>query len=126
LRTYCKGRGNAKSSAEIQRTLGISGNELRHQINRLRRKGAPIGSCKEGYFYAVTAGEMYSTIRQLQRMAAGLNSAILGLEQAMNRFVREDGDTLMYPCPDADNGTDPRGVGGGHLGGVLSHLCHPK
>jgi hypothetical protein len=37
---------------------------------------------------------MYSTIRQLQRMAAGLNSAILGLEQAMNRFVREDGDTL--------------------------------
>ena len=65
LKIFCKGRANTRKSEEIERAVCISGNELRKVVNRLRRKGIPIGSSRSGYFYAVTAGEVYSTIRQL-------------------------------------------------------------
>ena len=67
---------------------GISGNELRKTVNRMRREGAPIGSSKDGYLYCVTAGEVYSTIRQLRRMAGGLFAAIEGLEATLDSFDR--------------------------------------
>ena len=38
---------------------------------------------RSGYFYAVTAGEVYSTIRQLKVMANGLDAAITGLELSL-------------------------------------------
>jgi biotin operon repressor len=94
LQTVCKGRENIQKSAEIERALNISGNELRHQINRLRRKGVPVASSKDGYFLAVTAGEVYSTIRQLNVMVKGIEAAISGLEQAMNQFVREGDNSI--------------------------------
>ena len=54
---------------------------------RLRRKAVPIASSREGYFYASNAAELYSTIRQLKEMRAGLDAAICGLEQAMETFT---------------------------------------
>lgn len=85
----CVGRKYRVSGAELERTLNISGTDLRKLVNRLRRKGIPIGSDRSGYFYAATAGEVYSTIRQLRRMADGLEAAIHGLEDALERFTGE-------------------------------------
>ena len=91
LKTNCQGRKHTRKSVDIERALNISGNELRRQVNRLRKKGVPIGSSKDGYFYAVTAGEVYTTIRQLQTMSKGLEAAIHGLEQSLDAFGTEKG-----------------------------------
>jgi len=90
LKLFCKGKARTKRSGEIERTVGISGNELRRLVNRMRRRGIPIGSSRDGYFYAVTAGEVYGTIRKLREMANGLESAITGLEGSLDAFGRED------------------------------------
>ena len=90
LKLFCKGRANTKRSGEIEREVGISGNELRRLVNRMRRRGIPIGSSRDGYFYAVTAGEVYRTILQLRVMADGLIAAIAGLEGSLNAFGREE------------------------------------
>ncbi len=88
LKAECKGRKNARKGSELEHSLHISGNELRRRVNRLRREGVP-----DGYYYAVTAGEVYSTIRQLRAMANGLEAAINGLENALNSFgVNEGGE----------------------------------
>lgn len=86
LKTYCAGRRNATKSAELEHRLHMSGNDLRKQVNRLRKKGVPIASGREGYYYAATAGEVYSTIRQLREMERGLQAAIRGLEMALDSF----------------------------------------
>lgn len=86
LKDACTGRRYRVSGAELEQVLGINGTDLRKLVNRLRRKGIPVGSDRSGYFYAVTAGEVYDTIRQLKRMASGLEAAINGLEQALERF----------------------------------------
>ena len=91
LKANCAGRSNTRKSVIIERALNMNGNVLRHHVNRMRRKGIPIGSCKEGYFYAVTAGEVYYTIRQLRVMEKGLNAAICGLEMALESFGVEEG-----------------------------------
>ena len=95
LRAYCPGRGRAVKGVVLQGIFHISGNELRRRVNRLRKKKVPIGSSPEGYFYAVTAAEVYTTIRQLRAMADGLNAAIRGLEDSLERFGEEveDGKT---------------------------------
>lgn len=89
LKGACVGRKYRVSGAELERSLGISGTDLRKLVNRLRRKGIPIGSDRSGYFYAATAGEVYSTIRQLRQMADGLEAAIRGLEGALEDFTTE-------------------------------------
>lgn len=95
LKSVCLGRERAVGGTMLMRILGCSDNELRKQVNRLRRKSVPIGSNRAGYFYALTAGEVYSTIRQLQKMVDGLNAAISGLEKALEGF---DGDrTRLHP-----------------------------
>lgn len=50
-----------------------------------------MGSSRTGYFCAITAGEVYSTIRQLRQMAAGLEAAIQGLEGALEDFHPQGG-----------------------------------
>ena len=65
--------------AHKQDTLPVS--------ERTDRKAVPIASSREGYFYASNAAELYSTIRQLKEMRAGLDAAICGLEQAMETFT---------------------------------------
>lgn len=91
LKTACIGRSNTKSGTHISLALNISGNELRRMVNRLRKKGVPVGSGKDGYFYAVTAGEVYTTIRQLKTMSQGLEAAIRGLEQSLDSFGVDHG-----------------------------------
>ena len=86
LKSACVGSKNAAGSAALETMLHCSGNELRKQVNRLRRKNVPIGSGKNGYFYARNAGEVYATIRQLRQMSAGLEAAIQGLERALDSF----------------------------------------
>ncbi len=90
LKGTCSGRKHRAGGAELERVLNISGTDLRKLVNRLRRRGVPIGSDRNGYFYAVTAGEVYSTIRQLKQMAAGLEKAIGGLEDSLENFGEID------------------------------------
>ena len=49
-------------------------------------RGICIASDRSGYFYAGTAGEVYSTIQSLKKMRAGLDGAIAGLELALDAF----------------------------------------
>ena len=86
LRGACPGRAYRTGGAELERALDISGTDLRKMVNRLRRRGIPIASGRSGYFYAQTAGEVYSTIQSLKKMRAGLDGAIAGLERALDAF----------------------------------------
>lgn len=86
LKSACYGRRRITSSAVLERTMGLSGTELRRLVSRLRRKGVPIASSRTGYWYAATAMEVYTTIRQLRQMADGLEKAIAGLESALEQF----------------------------------------
>lgn len=103
LKGVCNGRQRTVRGAELEKALNISGTDLRKLVNRLRRSGVPVGSSRNGYFYARTAGEVYTTIRQLRLMVRGLEAAIRGLESALEKFQeaqpdnggepgREDGD----------------------------------
>ena len=89
LKENCCGRKNAVKSPELEQAMGVSGNELRRQVNRLRRRKIPICSGGEGYFYAGNAGEIYATIRSLTDMMYGLSQAIDGLEAALEGFGEE-------------------------------------
>ena len=91
LKGACPGRACRVGGAELERTMGVSGTELRKIVNRLRRRGIPIASDRNGYFYAQTAGEVYATIRQMRKMASGLEAAIRGLEMSLDSFG-EGGD----------------------------------
>ena len=108
LKANCEGRKNTVSGASLERTLRMSGNGLRRHVNRLRRKGVPIASSRDGYFYARTAGEVYTTILQLQAMVRGLEAAIHGLESALEQFGE--------PCGASDE-TRQSGPGGEEGGG---------
>ena len=92
LKNNCLGRKNAVKSPELEQALGVSGNELRRLVHRLRKRGVPIASSRDGYFYAVAAGEVYTTIRQLRQMACGLEKAIAGLEGSLDKFGPGGGD----------------------------------
>ena len=83
LENGCKGHKNVVSSRELERALGISGNELRRKINRLRQEAVPIAADRRGYYYAA---EVYATIRNLEKMRSGLDAAISGLERALEKF----------------------------------------
>lgn len=97
LKGSCSGRKNRVGGTELERTLHVSGTDLRKLVNQLRRKTHPIASDRNGYFYATTAGEVYDTIRQLKRMAAGLEAAINGLERSMDRFREDEGPDMAKP-----------------------------
>ena len=86
LKRFCFGREHLICSRDLVRQKNLRESDLRKKVNRLRRKAVPIASSREGYFYASNAAELYSTIRQLKEMRAGLDAAILGLEQAMEKF----------------------------------------
>ena len=86
LENGCMGQKNVVSSRELERVLGISGNELRRKVNRLRQEAVPIAADRRGYYYAETAAEVYATIRGLEKMRRGLDAAISGLERALENF----------------------------------------
>ena len=87
----CHGRRNTRKSAVIERSLNIGRKEIQKQVSILRQESIPIGSSKDGYFYAETAGEVYSTIRQLRDMQNGLEKAIKGLERGLDSFGFHEG-----------------------------------
>lgn len=86
LKGVCLGRDRCMGGKELGRALNLNGTELRKAVNRLRQKCEPIASDRNGYFYAQTAGEVYTTIGNLKKMRAGLDAAIRGLEQALDGF----------------------------------------
>lgn len=90
LREFCSGRANARTASQIQRDLHLSRSDLQKLVHRLRQQGEPIGSCREGYFYAVTGGEVYATILQLQVVERGVAVSISGLERALERFKNSE------------------------------------
>lgn len=59
LQGACLGRAYRVSGKELKRVMGLSGTDLRKIVNRLRRRGVPIASDQNGYFYAQTSGEVY-------------------------------------------------------------------
>ncbi len=81
-----RGAKSSVSGAVLARNFEISGNQLMHRVNRLRRESIPIASSRNGYFYAETAGEVYATIRRLERMEAGIRAAIDGLINSLDGF----------------------------------------
>ena len=87
LKRFCFGREHLICSRDLVRQKNLRESDLRKKVNRLRRKAVPIASSREGYFYASNAAELYSTIRQLKEMRAGLDAAICGLERAMETFT---------------------------------------
>ena len=96
LKEYLKGnrlgRGQAMKAAELEQALQIGENELRRQVNRLRRKNIPICSGSEGYFYAAHAGEVVDTMLDLDDMLKGLQDSMSGLRGSLERFGERTGD----------------------------------
>lgn len=86
LKTQCRGKAHAISGDHLKQHVHTSENELRKAVNQMRREGIPIASDRIGYFYAENAGEVYSTIRRLKKMRAGLDAAIEGLEGSLCDF----------------------------------------
>ena len=78
LEGACSGRDYRVGGKELERTLNLSGTELRKLVNRLRQQNKPIASDQTGYFYA--------TIQNLKKMRAGLDAAIRGLERSLDDF----------------------------------------
>lgn len=86
LSTSCCGKGNRVSGARLARVHGISISALQGRVRRLRRQGYPIASDAYGYYYAVTAGEVFATIRRHQKLIRALEADIHGLVSSMDTF----------------------------------------
>lgn len=90
LKESCRSRKHRIGSAELGKAMHLRGADLRKLVNRLRQKGVPIASDRQGYFYAAIAGEVCGAIRQLRQMADGLEKVIAGLESALETFGETD------------------------------------
>ena len=86
LKANCLGKKKAVRGARLAQIIHTGEKEIQKVVARLRRKGIPIASGPEGYYYAANAGEVYATIRLLKEMVEGLLLAIRGLEAALERF----------------------------------------
>lgn len=86
LHTSCRGKDNRISGAKLARVHGISISALQGRIRRLRQHGHPIASDAYGYYYAVTAGEVFATIRRHQKLIRALEADIHGLVASMDTF----------------------------------------
>lgn len=89
IHIFAYGRSMAIASAVLRKQLGVSGNEVRRRVHRLRRNGVPICSCKSGYYYAANAGDVVRTIRELEKLEAGIRIAKQGLVNALDEFTTE-------------------------------------
>lgn len=86
LHTSCRGKDNRVSGAQLARVHGISISALQGRIRRLRQQGRPIASDTYGYYYAVTAREIFATIRRHQKLIRALEADIRGLVISMETF----------------------------------------
>lgn len=65
---------------------GVRDQAFRDLIHELRKSGDPIASDNRGYWWAQTASEMQSTIRQMQSRVNSLLDVIPALQATMNRL----------------------------------------
>ena len=100
LRRYHHGAENAVISKELERSFGVSGKELRDQVNALRREGVPIASDQNGYFYAKTEAEVRLTIRHMRNRISGISAAITGLRRSLAAF---DDSQIRLPLEGGDD-----------------------
>lgn len=91
LERNCRGRTNRASGGELEQVLGIRKSQLQKQVNQLRQRGYPVGSDEQGYYYAVTAGEVCATAARLRKIARGLELAAMGMERSLEYYTRRDG-----------------------------------
>ena len=101
LKGACTGRKYRASGAELEAALGISGTDLRKLVNRMRRKGIPIGSDRCGYFYAddCQAEVKAQRIQQLQSWKWTGGSKGHGLERSLDAFPLKEGASLNSFIP---------------------------
>ena len=86
LQKYHLGESGAATSRELERTFSVRGKELRDAVNRLRRRGVPIASNSNGYFYAATEQEVRATIAHMTHRISGIAAAIRGLNKSLEQF----------------------------------------
>ena len=86
LKTNCTGRKNIRTRGQIQRSLGLSKDQLTNLVHRMRCEGVPIAGGPRGYYYAQNAAELDSTIRWLEKIIQTLLKSISGLRKAMELF----------------------------------------
>ena len=72
------GEENAITGKEI----GIPGSELRYYINKLRKKGFPICSSGNGYWWARDWQDINRVSKSLKRRAKAINEAAYYLENS--------------------------------------------
>ena len=87
-----QGDDNTVSARTIEQAFRLDGAEVRRCIHRLRRKGVPICSDTNGYFYAQNQGEIDRTIRSMSSRIIKMESARNGLVKS-KRQLPQDGDT---------------------------------
>ena len=76
------GNENRITSAEISQKLGISGAEVRKQVNSLRCDGNPIASDSYGYYLAIEPTDLDHTIASFNSRIHQMIKARSGLEKA--------------------------------------------
>ena len=76
--------GNDKriTSSELSSRLGITGAEIRKQINTLRCDGTPIASDRHGYFLALDPSDLDHTITSFNSRISQMIKAREGLKKA--------------------------------------------
>lgn len=80
------GNENRITSAEISQRLGISGVEIRKQINSLRCDGKPIASDSKGYYIATDPIDLEHTIASFNSRIHQMIRAREGLKNAQRQF----------------------------------------
>ena len=86
LEIFHSGEQYAATSQELESAFNVKGAALRKKINTLRRKGVPIASGENGYYYAETEQEVRRTIAHMKRRISGISAAICGLEKSLEHF----------------------------------------
>lgn len=76
------GNGNRITSAELSQRLGISGAEVRKQVNQLRTDGTAIASDSQGYYLALDPTDLDHTIASFNSRIHQMIKARSGLEKA--------------------------------------------
>ena len=80
------GNENRITSAEISHRLGISGAEVRKQINQLRCNGTAIASDSYGYYLATDPTDLNHTIASFNSRIHQMIKARSGLEKAQREM----------------------------------------
>lgn len=76
------GSENRITSTEISQRLGISGAEVRKQVNQLRCDGTAIASDSHGYYLATEPTDLDHTIASFNSRIHQMIKARSGLEKA--------------------------------------------